>query len=766
MPSKSLYTCALFLALGTAGSSAQAPAHLTGTVLDPARAPIPDARVLITGLVAVTDDSGKFVLVLPAGDVHLQIEKTGFEPYSHDLRIQPGETRLDPIILTPETVHTTVSVHENIGYRTPVVSSATKDATPLLDIPQTIQAIPQTLIEEQAALSLNDVLANVAGVSPSLGEGRRDHMLIRGFSAVNDQYLDGVRDDALYYRDLSDIESVEVLEGPAAVLFGRGSSGGLVNRITRKPDPERPLGEVKLIAGSYGEKRLEFDASQPWLDGKLDGRLTGAYEDAGSFRDFARLNRYTFAPSLLWKPTDRTDFLAHFGYLNDRRVPDRGIPSFNGAPVDVPAGEYYGYEYGDHIRSRNDTLSFTANHRFSDQWSIHDSFHQADYGTDFSNTYPSGASLVNNQILVARGQYNGSFAQQNVFNQSEANGRFVWLGITHTILAGLELGHQTYNNTQFTGSAGSVAPFNPVLTEPLYSLAPGTMNQFRAVIAGAYFQDQIAWRRWRLVLGARHDTFNQRQISLLPGITPLSRTDQAWSPRAGLVYTLTSNASLYASFSKTFDPSGESLALAANNSQLAPERTRNYEIGAKTNVFHNRITATAALFRLNRDNIKTTDPNNPTQLIEVGAQRTDGLELSLAGHIWRGWNVTGGYAFFDPLIVKSNSLQNGVALQGNVPGIVAKRNGNLWTTYFWTNGFGIGAGVYQTSRRFAANDDLAVLPGFVRFDAALYYRRGRWQGSFNIRNLLNRSYYETAQTDSQIFPGEPVNGLLTLIYRW
>ncbi|MGH9558590.1 MAG: TonB-dependent receptor, partial [Bryobacteraceae bacterium] len=333
-------------------------------------------------------------------------------------------------------------------------------------------------------------------------------------------------------------------------------------------------------------------------------------------------------------------------------------------------------------------------------------------------------------------------------------------------LAGIELGRQTQTNTQFNGTAMPVAAIDPVLTRPEYSLAPAAMNLFTGYVLGTYLQDQIAWKRFRILAGARRDLFDQAQDSRLPGIARLSRADQEWSPRVGVVYRLTNSSSVYTSYSKTFDPSGEALSLAANTAELAPEQTRNYEAGAKANLLGNRFTASAAIFRLIQNNIRTVDPLNPSQLILVGEQRTQGVELNLSGRIWRALNLTGGYALYDPRILRSNSLSNGVPIEGKIPGLVPRRSGNLWATYFWSNGFGIGAGAYQSSARFAANDNLAMLPGYVRLDAALFYGRGKWRASINIRNLLDRGYYEAAQSDSQIMPGAPVNGLATIAYRW
>ncbi|MGE5646901.1 MAG: TonB-dependent siderophore receptor [Acidobacteriota bacterium] len=750
-----------------------AHAQVAGTVVDETKAVIPGALVKLERespravLTATTDERGEFAFPnAGAGAWRITVEKPGFETARQRVRAEAGELRVPDIVLAAAAVRTAVTVTEGIGYQLPIVSTATKTPTLVLDIPQSIQPVTRAVIEEQAALSMNDVLRNVSGVSPNLGEGRRDQMLIRGFAATGDQYIDGVRDDAPYYRDLSNIDSVEVVKGPSAVLFGRGSSGGLVNRITKKPESERPVASVRALGGSYGAKRTEVDASMPWLDGKLAGRVNGAYEDSGSHRDFFSLNRYAVSPALLWKPSEATDLLGQFDYLNDERIPDRGIPSLNGAPAPVRAGAYYGYPEDDFIRTHAAAFAATLNHRFESGWAVRDVFRNANYDTGFSNTFPNTTVITGGEPFVTRGQYNAVSGQHNVFNQTEVSGTRGWGGVQNLVLAGFEYGRQSKSTTQFTGTAATVALFNPVLTAPVYSTNPATLNRFTGIVAGFYVQDQISWRRWRLLLGARRDRYEQTQDNLLPGSQDLARTDNAWSPRVGLVYRVVSSVSTYASFTRTFNPSGEGLSLAANNEELKPERTRNLEAGVKTDLFNGVLTASAAVFRLDRTNIKTTDPLNPLQLILVGAQRTDGVEVNLSGKVWRSLNVTGGYAFFDPLIRRSNSLSSGILIEGKVPSLVPKRSGSLWGTYFWQNGFGIGGGVFQASRRFAANDNLVALPGYVRIDAALFYRARRWGATLNLRNLLNRRYYETAYTNAQIYPGAPVNGLLAMHYRW
>jgi catecholate siderophore receptor len=368
--------------------------------------------------------------------------------------------------------------------------------------------------------------------------------------------------------------------------------------------------------------------------------------------------------------------------------------------------------------------------------------------------------------MVQRGQYNGGRDQQNLFNQTDVMAAGDLLGLRHAALAGLEAGRQELNSIQFTGTAPAVALYNPVLTRPSYAAAPSTFNDFRGTVVGAYVQDQLSWRRWKALLGIRRDRFAQSLDNKLPGSSDLGRTDYAWSPRAGLVYSIANWISAYGTVSRTFHPSGEGLSLATNNNDLKPERSRNLEAGVKSMLFGNRLILTAALFRLDRTNIKTTDPVNPLKLVLVGAQRTDGMELSFSGNPWRRLEVIGGYAWFDPVIRRSNTVSSGVSVEGNQAAFTPRQSGSFWATYSWESGWGVSAGTTAASRRFTSNDNLVAMPGYARFDAAVFYRARHWSASVNLRNVLNRRYDETAQSNFQIYPGAPVNGLLTLRYRW
>jgi catecholate siderophore receptor len=310
---------------------------------------------------------------------------------------------------------------------------------------------------------------------------------------------------------------------------------------------------------------------------------------------------------------------------------------------------------------------------------------------------------------------------------------------------------------------------NPQQVAPVLSTVLSRNNRFVGKTGAGYAQDLVsAGTRWKLLLGVRLDRFGQSLLLRPPtNTTPnLARTDWAASPRIGVVFAARPSTQLYLNYSRTFDPSGENLSVATNNAQLQPEVTQNYEGGAKWDLLRRRLLLTASVFRLDRTNIKTTDPDDPTALLNLGEQRTDGAELNAEGEFTRHWHIYGGYAWLDGRIVSSTTLSSGVLLQGRRPAMTPLHSTTLWTSYDFHNGFGLAGGLVAKSVQFAATDNLARLPGYTRLDASAFYRRARYEMQVNLQNLANRRYFDSAQGDYQIYPAAPINGSATLRYRF
>ncbi len=608
----------------------------------------PSGKVLVTEF---SDAEGSFSLPCHGKGVYkIQIFQTGMSPIEKKVEFGHESLKIADIILSSATLYEYVNVEITAEFVAVESETATKTPTALRDIPQSVDIVNRQLLDSRASLSLKSALENVTAVSAAQGEGRRDEFFIRGFSAMGDQFVDGVRDDAQYYRDLSNVEQIEVVKGPGAALFGRGSSGGIINRTTKRPNLYGAFGNIEGNFGGYGQKRGMLDLGRPLIDERLAIRFVGAYESGGSFRHFYEGKRFNIAPSIDWKITPRSDLVVQLEYLDDQRLPDRGIPSFRGRAFDIPKDTYFGYPKFDDVKNRVLSNSVRFERVLSKGWTLRNVFRRIGTATDYFNTYPNGVCLMqasgacattfdsqispdDERLRVIRGQYNGIARQTNYFNQTESLGFLKTWAIRHKLLFGTEFGHQTRANIVFRNSiADPVTFFNPILTPPVNNGVASSNNRFTGKTFGVYFQDQLDIApKLKALVGFRFDSYVQELDNYLTDSAQLKRNDEQVSPRAGVVFQPNEFVSLYSSVSRSFQPSGENLSLATNNTELEPEFTTNYEGGIKANVPFWRLQGALAVFRLKRTNVKTTDPTDPSQLLSVGDKRTDGLEITASG---------------------------------------------------------------------------------------------------------------------------------------
>ncbi|MYM33977.1 TonB-dependent siderophore receptor [Duganella sp. FT94W] len=659
---------------------------------------------------------------------------------------------------------------------------ATKTDMELRDVPQTVNVIPAAVIKDMHATSLQDVLKTVPGVGLSTGDGQRDQVFIRGFTAIGDQFVDGFRDDALYFRDLSNIDRLEVVKGPAAVLYGRGSSGGLVNRVTKKPGAD--INDLSVSLSDHAGRRGEIDFGR--AGDTVSWRLTGAREKADSYRDQQFLDRSAIAPSVALRVSADTKVLLQADYLEDRRLTDFGIPSYQGRPVNVDARQYYGAanaSLADTSQSRVTSYAATLTHKFSPTLSLRNGLRFYDYKLDRNNTNISGNV---NEVAgtMSLGHAKLVRKEHGWTNQTELTQQLSTGGVRHEVLYGVEYGEQSKD--AFTNAAvvvaSNVSIFNPVLpvVDPA-RLGARTDTYGTYKTAAGYVQDALVFNeQWKALLGARYDRFEQQsRLQTAAGVTTanLGRTDTAWSPRAGLVWQPDQQQSYYASWSRSFQPSGENFALAANNADLAPETTRNAEVGGKYDLWNGRASATVSLYRLERDNIKVTDPLT-NRLIPIGKQRSDGLELTFNADLGNAWNVMAGYAYTDAKITESVALDTSVnqagtttaarvPVQGKRATLTARNSGNLWLTKALSAGWRVGGGVNAVGNRFANPGNTVTLPGYVTADAMLAYQATKYEVQLNLNNLGDTGYIISGHGSSPNLsqPGAPRSIALTLRYK-
>ena len=748
------------LALWLGQALAQSRGTVSGRVLDPTRAPISGARIAVlhdgrtSASSAVSDRNGDFSLTLDPGNYAVRVSADGFLEASQTVNVPDGGSESREFILQVAGIHETVSVSESAGYQVAAVSSATKTLTPLRDVPQSITVIPQELMKDQMMMSIGDVVRYVPGITAIQGENNRDQLVIRGNSTSADFFLDGVRDDVQYYRDLYNLDRVEALKGPNAMMFGRGGGGGVVNRVTKEAG-STPIREITLLGGSFGNKRFTADLDQPLRD-KVALRLNAMYENSDSFRKFVNLERHGINPTLTIAPAKRTKITLAYENFRDDRVADRGIPSFQGKPVDVDTSTYYGNPKESHVGARVNLGSATVEHQ-AGRLTIRNRTTVGNYDRGYQNFVPGAVTADKAQVTLSA--YNNATRRRNVFNQTDLTYSLETGPIRHKLLAGAEIGRQLTDNFRNTGyfnnSATSIlVPYaDTVIDTPMTfrQSATDADNHLKTSIAATYVQDQMELsRRIQVVAGLRFDHFDLQYHNNRTGDN-LRRIDNLVSPRAGIVFKPVTPLSVYANYSVSYLPSSgdQFSSLTTITKQVKPEKFHSYELGAKWDVARS-FSLTTAVYRLNRTNTRSTDPNDPTRIVQTGSQRTNGYELGLNGSITGRWRVAGGYAYQDAFVTSATTAAKAGAQVAQVP----HHTFSLWNNYQILPKLGAGLGILNRTDMFAAIDNTVRLPGYTRADAAVYYsltERLRLQA--NVENLFDRKYYINADSNTNISPG-------------
>ncbi|MBZ5673968.1 MAG: TonB-dependent siderophore receptor [Acidobacteriia bacterium] len=649
-----------------------------------------------------------------------------------------------------------VTVTAGPRYTEPSTATATKTPTPLLDVPQSVTVVTQELIRDQMMLSVGDVVRYVPGVTAIQGENNRDQVVIRGQSTSADFFLDGVRDDVQYYRDLYNLDRVEVLKGPNAMIFGRGGGGGVINRVTKEAE-FMPLREITLTGGMYDDKRFAIDLNQP-LNDKVAVRLNGMYDNSGSFRNYVGLTRYGINPTLTLKPAKNTRITFGYERFRDDRTADRGVPSFQGRPLDVPIATYFGNPNVSHVRASVHLGSINVQQQVG-RVTIHNRTTFGGYDRGYQNFVPGTVSADKTQDTLTA--YNNATQRFNFFNQTDVIYTAHTGRIKHTLLAGAEVGSQLTDNFRNTGyfnntSTSILIPLSsPTITTPttFRQSATDANNHLNTTVAAGYVQDQVELSRYvQLIGGVRFDRFDLAYHDNRSG-TNLERIDKLVSPRAGIVVKPVGNVSFYGSYSISYLPSSgdQFSSLTTITQQVKPEKFNNYEGGVKWDV-RPRLSLTTAAFRLNRENTRSTDPNDPTRIIQTGSTRTNGFEIGINGSLTHAWSIAGGYAYQDAFISHATTA----ALAGQQVGQVPHHTFSLWNNYQIARRLGAGLGILHRSDMFAAVDNTVTLPGYTRADAAVFYSlTEKWRLQANLENLLDKKYYLNADSNTNISPGSP-----------
>jgi catecholate siderophore receptor len=734
---------------------------LHGTVVDSTGAAVVGARVSASadegapGLATVSDHNGTFTLLLDPGRYTVTVGATGFQEVAQHLAVASPGSDSREFVLQVAGVHEIVTVNAPAGYQGPATTSATKTLTPLRDVPHSITVVTRQLMQDELMTSIGDVVRYVPGIAAHQGENNRDQIIIRGNSSSADFFLNGVRDDVQYYRDLYNLDRVEALKGANAMVFGRGGGGGVINRVTKEAGFSA-LQEVALQAGAYDNKRITADVDQP-LSEAVAFRINGVYEHSGSFRQAVGLERSGIAPTLTFM-ANQTKITLGYEYLHDTRVADRGISSYQGKPVDVPIDTYYGNPSDSRVRASVNLASALVEHHVG-QLTIRNRTLVGHYDRGYQNYVPGAVTTDRSQVALTA--YNNATERLNVFNQTDliyvvSAGR-----VRHTLLAGAELGRQLTDNFRNTGFFNNTAtsllvPYHATtITTPVTfrQSATDADNHLRTNVAATYAQDQIALTlHVQIIAGLRFDRFDLQYHNNRNGDT-LSRTDNLISPRAGLVVKPITALSLYGTYSVSYLPSSgdQFSSLTTITQQVEPEQFTNYEVGVKWDA-HRDLSLTTAVYRLDRANTRATDPNDPTRIMQTGSQRTNGYELGANGHIAGAWNIAGGYAWQDAVVTSATAAAAAGAHTAQVP----RHTVSFWNRVQFAPKLSAGLGIIHQTEMYATIDNTVTLPRFTRVDAAAYYALAKGlRLQVNVENLFDRTYYTNADSNTNISPGFP-----------
>jgi len=661
-----------------------------------------------------------------------------------DLAVDDGS----PIVVTGERV------------KDPDVSGLKTD-TPLRDTPQSVVTLNRDRLDDQGVQQLGEALRYVPGVTLGQGEGHRDQVILRGQASTADFYLDGIRDDAQYYRPLYNVERIEVLKGANALLFGRGGGGGVVNRVSKAPVFSRSSGSLSGGATNFGAWSLAGDGNLA-LGGGAALRLNATYEAFDNHRDFFGGHFVGVAPTLGFELGERTKITLAYEYAGDDRVIDRGVPSQNGRPLSGYDRTFFGSPTLNHGTVDAHFARLRVVHELADGLTLDATGQFATYDKYYANVLPSAATAT----TVTLTGYDTVNTRDNWIGQANLVWKVRTGAIGHTILAGVESGSQDSTaqrrNVVFgSGTAQSVTvPLARQITLPALSWSAQISSSSSEVESrSAYVQDQIEFAPWLQVIGGlRYDHFGVHAVNRLNAVQT-GRSDGKWSPRLGLVLKPREELSVYASFAKSFLPqTGDQFStLDPAFQSLEPEAFRDLELGVKWDI-NPRVSLTGALFELKRSNTRVADPANPGFFVLTGSSRVRGAEFGLTGRITPQWQLSLGYTYQDGEIRSATSA----APAGRKLDKLPHHQASAWTRYDLSRNFGLGLGLVHQSGQFATISNQVWLPGFTRIDAAAYLTLSdRVSFQLNVENLTDSGYFASAHTDNNIQPGEPLTARLT-----
>jgi catecholate siderophore receptor len=741
----------------------------------------PLAAALVT-IAAVPMAAPLYAQTAPAAQETQQPAQTSASPASTPSPAASPDTTALPAVNVTGTA-------DNQGDFQPDRSSVgAKVPTALRDIPQAVTVVPKAVLQSQGVSSFSDALRNVPGVTIGAAEGGTigNNINLRGFTARTDIYLDGFRDRGQYYRDTFNLESIDVLYGPSSLYFGRGSTGGVINQVSKQPTL-KPRADVSVQAGTHDRYRTTVDVNQPISD-TAAFRINAFGQSMGSNRDEMHNKDYGVAPEVKFGIGTPTQVTLSALIQHNRDQPDYGIPPVNGHPAPVDTKTFYGFT-DDRTIQDVQTVNARVEHRFNDMFTLRNQTQFSHYSTEARAT--NAAAVLTGPLGTSTALANGNFTalplsslfvrlqgkdrninDHSVYNTTDFQGKFSTGFLKHDMLVGVDLSHETYSNQSFTATAPGL-PSNTIaivpLIDPAYTPRPTNVVERATNLAessangiGLYLNDTISiGEHWKWIGGVRWDRYEASIHNTINAPGYATQTNYFTSVRTGVVWQPTDWQSYYVSYGTSFNPSLEALTLTNGQQNTPPEHNKSYEVGSKWDLLNGGLSVTQSLFNIEKTNARTLTSTGEYSL--DGDVRVRGYQLGVAGHITRQWQMFGGYTYMDGTVQKAFDGTTGNTL-ANTPHHML----TLWTTYDFTPAWQIGGGPSYVSSRYAANNNFVEVGGYVRWDVMAAYHQKRYDIQLNVLNLTDKKYYDALipSDGGRAVPGLGRTFLATLNYRF
>jgi catecholate siderophore receptor len=654
--------------------------------------------------------------------------------------------------------------------------NALKAPTPIIDVPQSLSIITADEIALRGFTSVGELVNYTPGVNTSQGEGHRDSIVFRGVRSTADFYIDGVRDDVQYYRPLYNLEQVEILRGPNALLFGRGGTGGILNRVTKKGVIGETFTGFQAGVDTFGEFGFQIDANYSASDNAAF-RINAMYERLNNHRDFYDGDRFGVNPTAKFNLGPATTLDLSYEYINHDRFVDRGIPTgSDGRPVEAFKDIVFGDPEVNFHELEAHLLRASIQHTFSESLKGNLSAFYGDYDKQYQNFYVSGYDQATTPDVVTLDGYIDTTDRQNLILSGNLVGEFATGGFGHTVIFGGEYINTSSDQDRFNSFWNTTMDDNETffIMRPL-ELRGGvgvnaggmpTTNDFTIDlnddtrvsidVFSAYIQDQIEITDWLdVVVGVRFDSFDI-EVFNVPAVETRTRKDEEVSPRFGVILKPQENVSIYGSYSESFLPrSGEQFAnINGDNNALDPDTYSNLEAGVKWDI-NPVLSLTTAIFEIEQSSPQVAD-NDPSTL-DIIDSKIQGFEAQLQGEITERWFVSAGYSYLD------GEQVNRMGPTGLRPIELPEHMFSIWNNFQATDKFGLGLGLTYQDESFIDNANTAVLPSYIRLDAAAYYDvSDKLRLQVNLENLTDELYFPNAHSTHQVSVGAPVNARFSI----